>query len=110
MSIYKFRYFFDAGSGVCLWSSNARARERWSYAVNCSELPLSRELQRALDGVIASFDKGIDWAYPAESPIWNADEHASFNVNAQRVLLTLQKELGCEYEVVDESRTTSPGL
>jgi len=37
---YTLRVFFDAGSGVLLWSGNSAARERFDYPVNHYDLPL----------------------------------------------------------------------
>ena len=46
MDIYLFRYFFDAGSGVCLWSANDAAREKFDYAIELQSLDLPENLLR----------------------------------------------------------------
>lgn len=45
---YDLRYFFDAGSGVCLWASNEAARER---AVACRETRASSRVFRSLQPI-----------------------------------------------------------
>ena len=43
---YKLKFMFDWGSGVCLWSDNESAREKFGdYPVFCSDLPVSKDLK-----------------------------------------------------------------
>src|SRR5262249_23851793 len=41
---YRFRYFFDPGSGCCLWSDNEASRERFGYPVDLDRLDLGENL------------------------------------------------------------------
>ena len=47
MPTYKLKYMFDWGSGVCLWSSNDKAKEKFGdYPIEEMEkLPVSAELR-----------------------------------------------------------------
>lgn len=38
---YRLRFFFDTGSGVCLWTANDAAREIYDYPVSMEALPVS---------------------------------------------------------------------
>lgn len=58
------RYFFDPGSGVCLWSGNAEAEARWGYAVDHAALPLRDGTRRFLQELVVRFDTSIDWSDP----------------------------------------------
>ena len=64
MSRYVFRYFFDPGSGICLWSDNDEAREKFDYPVELSDLGLSENLLRQAIHLIAWYDTSLDWSYP----------------------------------------------
>jgi hypothetical protein len=44
MPRYIFRYFFGPGSGICLWSANDEARDRFDYPVQLTDLGLSENL------------------------------------------------------------------
>ena len=56
MSHYVLRYFFDAGSGICLWSANDEAREKFDYPVQLSDLELPENLLRQAIHVMAWYD------------------------------------------------------
>src|SRR5262245_2023165 len=95
------RYFFDPGSGTCLWAGNDAARAAHGYAVKHADLPLSDAAKRALDDLIARFDRSIDWQSPTESR-WTAQESAGFFDDARQVLERLRAELdGSQYTVRD---------
>lgn len=53
MSRYKLRFFFDAGSGICLWSADERTIEKFDYPVDPSKLPIDENLRRRLHYVTA---------------------------------------------------------
>jgi hypothetical protein len=44
----RLRYFFDAGSGTCLWSGNSAAEACFGYAVDMDDLPLGANTRDAL--------------------------------------------------------------
>ncbi|HEV2461879.1 MAG TPA: hypothetical protein VGS80_26275, partial [Ktedonobacterales bacterium] len=35
---YRIRFFFDYGSGICLWAGNALTRERFGYPIEAEHL------------------------------------------------------------------------
>lgn len=106
MAVYRLRFFFDPGSGVCLWSDNEAAREAFGgYAVSSEDLPVSPETEARLERLIAWFDESIDWDDPGTAWPWTDEEQARFDAEAQAVLALLRAELGAEYEIEDRSRT-----
>lgn len=100
------RYFFDAGSGVCLWAGNDATKERHDFAIDANDLPLSSNTQRWLQYLIAWYDTSLNWDDPAGVTLWSDDEQARFQLAAQEGLTRLQQELtSAGYEVDDESCT-----
>jgi hypothetical protein len=101
---YRLRYFFDAGSGVCVWAGDAATEARFGYAVDLAALPLSDETRWALGRLIAAFDRSIDWADPAGTDARRAGEPDRFADAAREGLALLRRELAASgFEVVDES-------
>jgi hypothetical protein len=102
---YQLRYFFDSGSGVCLWSSNAAARERFGYAVEADQLGLSTKLCRQHAHMCAWFDTSVDWDDPAGPSPWTLEEAERFDDASTSMLRDLRQELGSEFAIADERRT-----
>lgn len=102
---YVLRYFFDPGSGVCLWTENDEAKEKFGYPVEHWELPLSENSKRFLQHLVAWFDTSIDWSVPGDiDEYWSAEESASFKAAAAKGLLMLKDELSVQgYEFIDET-------
>lgn len=99
------RYFFDAGSGVCLWSGNAEAQARWGYAVDHALLPVREGTRRILQALVTRFDTSIDWSDPAAPGPWTAEDRTRFMAAAADGLRLLRQELGGQgYVFVDETR------
>lgn len=48
--MYKLRYFFDFGSGICLWAANDAARDHFGYPVDSSKLPITSTLMHRVEG------------------------------------------------------------
>ncbi len=109
MSQYRFRYFFDAGSGTCLWSANEAAKQRFGYPVESNSLPLPENIGRRLVYLTAWYDTSIDWNYPPDPSPWDESELARFNSEAQRMLALVREQLGSDFEIVDESGTAVAG-
>jgi hypothetical protein len=65
------RYFFDAGSGVCLWAADDEARAAFGYPVELEELDLPRDTIFLGNRLIAIFDESIDWQDPAGASPWS---------------------------------------
>lgn len=99
------KFFFDPGSGICLWAGNAAARERWDYAVDAHLLPIAEDTGRLAAELCSWFDTSIDWASPSGPSPWAAAERERFNVESQRFLRLLRSQLGPEFEVIDASGT-----
>jgi hypothetical protein len=102
---YKLRYFFDAGAGICLWAPNDAAREKFGYPVEFKVLGLPENTVRRGYYITAWYDTSIDWSYPPDPSPWDALEGVRFKASAQEFLELLRRELGPEFEIIDESGT-----
>ncbi len=49
MAKYALKYMYDWGSGICLWSVNDAAREKYDYPIELDSLPLSDNLKNELE-------------------------------------------------------------
>lgn len=93
----------DPGSGICLWSANHGARERFGYPVDHWTLSLSENTKRWLSYLIAWFDTSIDWSSPSDSDDqWSAEEVARFREASERGLALVCEELGSRFVVPDK--------
>jgi len=101
---YKFRFFFDPGSGVCLWSGDDRTREKFDYPVESRKLPVPENLQRKLEYIVAWDDTAIDWDYLPDPSPWPQEEWDRFRKETDSLLLALRQALGPEFEIVDERK------
>jgi len=99
---YRLRYFFDAGSGVCLWSGNDAARAAYGIAITPEQLPLPPETRQEVERLVAWYDTSLNWDNPAGPTPWTLEECARFNWAARALLQQLRAELGLAYEVADE--------
>ena len=99
---FRLRFFFDAGSGTCLWSDNPAARDRFDYAVDLSTLPVPENLWRQALYVTYWYDTSIDWNYPPDPSQWSAEESAGFHAAADALLARLREALGPDFELADE--------
>ena len=102
-SVSRLRFFFDTGSGICLWSDNDAARERFDYPVPLEALPLPDTIRRRGDFLIAWYDTFMDWELSPQPSRWWPREQAAFNAATQEFLALLQEQLGPAFELVDES-------
>ncbi|MBW4662334.1 MAG: hypothetical protein KME15_27085 [Drouetiella hepatica Uher 2000/2452] len=106
-SVYRLRYFFDSGAGICLWAANDVTRDRLGYTVDSSKLPITSTLMHRVEFVLAWYDTFLDWDNPPRETQWKAIEGERFNLAAQEVLHLLREQLGAEFEIVDESKTAA---
>jgi len=88
------RYFFDSGSGTCLWAANPAAHAAHGYAVDHHALPLSPTLRARLTRLIARHDTRLDWSNPGGPSPWSAADEAAFTAEAAATLAALRAELG----------------
>ena len=107
MPIYLLEFFFDPGSGACLWSGNDAARDKWGCSIEAHLLPLPENTWRFAHHLCSWYDTGIDWTYPPDPSPWEAAERDRFNVAAQRFLEMLRVQLGPDFEVIDRSATSA---
>jgi hypothetical protein len=106
LSIYKLRYFFDFGSGICFWAANDPTRDHFGYPIHSSNLPITSTLMHRVEFVLAWYDTFLDWDNPATETHWKAIEEVQFNLAAQELLHLVRAELAAEFEIVDDSNTT----
>lgn len=102
----RLRFFFDAGSNVCLWAEDDTTTERHGYDIDAADLPLSANTRRWLQFLMAWHDTSLDWDNPGGPPRWSDEEQARFRLAVQEGVARLRAELApAGYEVRDESGT-----
>jgi hypothetical protein len=100
----RLRFFFDAGSGCCLWSANSAARRDIStYEVSLSGLPISKALQDEGEALIERQYFSIDWDDPFNGKPWTDEEHAAFDADASDWLARVRTALDGKV-VIDDTR------
>jgi len=104
MKVYKLRFGFDPGSGICLWSDNELARDRFGYPVELSSLGIAPSVKKQAEELIARFDTSLDWRDPAGPSLWSAVEREHFRADAADLLRSLQECLGAGFEIRDCTR------
>ena len=104
METYKLRYFFEPGSGICLWSENELARDRFGYPVELDSLELTSSVKMQAEELIERFDTSIDWSYPPVPSLWSDMECERFQVETAGLLRSLQECLGTGFEIRDCTR------
>lgn len=98
------RFFFDAGSGCCMWSANAAARRQLStYEINLSALPLPKTLQDEGEALIERQYTSIDWNDPYNGNPWTAEEDAAFKADVDDWLARVRLALDGKV-VIDDAR------
>jgi hypothetical protein len=63
----KLRYFFDPGSGICLWAADDEARAQFGYPVELEELSLAGDTLALGNSLIERFDGSINWSDPGSA-------------------------------------------
>jgi hypothetical protein len=104
METYKLRYFFDPGSGICLWSENDVARDRFGYPVDINGLGLTLSLMAQAKELATRFDTSIDWENPSGPSPWSNEKRAQFETDAADFLRALREHVGAAFEIRDCSR------
>ena len=104
MEIYKLRLSFDPGSGICLWSENEPARNRFGYPVELDSLEIAQSLTKLAEELIARFDTSLDWSDPAGPSLWSGVEREHFRADAAGLPRSLQECLGSGFEIRDCTR------
>lgn len=100
MSRYKLKFMYDWGSGVCVWSDNAAAKEKFKdYPVNTAALPITRELAALLEELNSRHDTALNWDDPGGELLWDRAKQEAFTEEAKAAYRRLCAELGPDYEV-----------
>ena len=99
---YRAAFFFDCGSGYCLWSADDRTRDRFDYPIEHDELPLSSAVIAKLTELCDRVDRSLNWDYPPDPGPWRQDECDRFNADVADVIARLRAELGAAWEIEDE--------
>lgn len=102
MARYELCYFFDAGSGVCLWAGNEQALARFGYAIDAEKLGLPDTVIAETDRLLVAFDASFDWDDPAGPSLYSESRRLQFVGEAERLLNSFRNYLGPDYHVVDK--------
>jgi len=98
----KLRYFFDPGSGICLWAADDEARAQFGYPVELEELSLAGDTLALGNSLIERFDGSINWSDPGSASPWSEEQRADFMRESERFYSKLVAELGPRFAVVNE--------
>ena len=98
--MYKLKFMFDWGSGICLWSTNRAAEEKFGdYPVSTDKLPVSQKLKDKMEYLIKKHDEALNWNDPSGDLLWDKTQIQEFKTAAEKVYRTLCDELGDDYEI-----------
>lgn len=101
MSVYQLRYFFDCGSGICLWADSPETRERFGYPIDFDDLDLPPDLHARGEDLLRRFDTSLDWADPAGPSPWSDVECREFHDDAGDFLRQVERCLGAQFVIRD---------
>jgi hypothetical protein len=100
------RFFFDAGSGVCLWAYDAEAKARFGYPVEADMLDVSAELRAEIEQLAADYDDTFPWDDPGSGEgvepsrtMFGYEENPPFVTRVRALLPQLRLALGPEFEI-----------
>jgi hypothetical protein len=65
------RFFFDAGSGACLWAYDTDAKARFGSPVESGMLDIPEELRAEIEQLVTDYDETFPWDDPGS---WSAVE------------------------------------
>lgn len=102
----RLRYFFDVGSGICLWSADDFTNQQLGYAVELENLPLSENTRKWLTYLIAWFDTSIDWTDPTRSSLtWTKETARNFKEAYTMGLKMIKADLATtNFEIIPEDQ------
>jgi hypothetical protein len=116
----RLRFFFDAGSGVCLWAQDAEAKARFGYPVESRDLDIPDDLRAEIEQLVTDYDDTFPWDDPGSGSIVEPErtmsgyeENPPFATRVRALLPKLRAELpGIEVESdwEAEAPTASPRL
>ena len=99
MATHEMKFMFGWLSGTCVWSVSDAAHEGYDYPVNLSELPISSDLLKRLQDLVAWHDEALNWDGPGRGLVWDEARIREFDEKAIALHRDLCEELGEEYEV-----------
>lgn len=103
MPSYRVRFFFDWGSGCCLWAANDQTRDRFGYPIHHHDLELPDGLAHELDRLEAWRNTALNWDYPPDPGPWREPECEAFNAAVTAAFGALAEALGRDWELVYEN-------
>jgi len=98
---FRVRLLFEWGGGS-LWAGNDATRAKYGVGPIEDALPISPQTHDKLDELSAWHDNALDWNYPPDPSPWSKEERERFDAAALKLLDSIRKELGTQYEVVYE--------
>jgi hypothetical protein len=101
MERFLLKYWFEHG-GICLWSVNQNAKERFGYAIINEELPISKVLVNELYTLEDEYHSYLNWDDPPAASPWTAKQKKDFINRATNVYHKLLFELDDEFEIINK--------
>lgn len=101
MTKYILKYWFEHG-GICLWSANDNARNKYDYPIDNRELPISKNLIDELYALEEEYHDYLDWNYPPDPSPWSEEQKQDFKNRANIAYHKLVTELGSDFEVINQ--------
>lgn len=99
----RLRYFFDPGSGICLWAADDESRALFGYTVELEKLNLSRDTAVLGRRLISLFDGSINWEDPVGALPWSEKQKSQFLQESAIFYERLVSELGPSFTVINEA-------
>lgn len=102
----RLRFFFDAGSGVCLWAQDEAAKARFGYPVEAAMLDIPEYLRAEIEQLVMDYDDTFPWDDPgsglaveASRPVSGWDDNPAFATRVRALLPVLRAALGPGVEI-----------
>lgn len=99
----RFRYYFEPGSGNCLWPDDEEAIQTYDYTVELEDLPLSEETIAMGRQVMNRFDNAQDWTHFTNPLAYSEEEKRGIKDDSDRFFARVVAELGPGYEIINEA-------
>jgi len=101
---YHLKFWFEHG-GICIWGANEKAKNKYGYAIEQKDLPISAGLIRELNDLEDKYVTFLDWEYPPNPSPWSEEQKHDFLNRATIAYEKLKAELGTDYEVENNVAT-----
>lgn len=98
MEKYKLKFWFEHG-GICFWSMNDIAHDKYGYPIETSMLPISEALIKRFDELEEEYSTYLDWEYPLNPSPWTEEHKKDFIRRATEAYNNICRELGENYIV-----------